>query len=210
MRSHGQQAIAGELFPLLDTPDGQTPLGNSVAIVVGFAAGLGLMFGLDAALDKCNPEDDDGDGDNGTSGTTTNHSNADASSGGGLPLAVKKASTAGREDSRGSGREGAADADADYDGLSGGLLEAGSPVDYGSSAVRTENAPGGILAPDVQAFVGRKFDDMAACLASIQSNYDRSAIDHVVHRMRALVDECNRVVRACVCVCACLPACWES
>jgi hypothetical protein len=53
------QAVAGELFPLLETPEGQIPWQTAVAVIVGFVAGLGLMFGLDAAMDKCNPEGDD-------------------------------------------------------------------------------------------------------------------------------------------------------
>ncbi len=176
VRAHGQQAIAGELFPLLDTPDGQTPLGNSVAIVVvGFAASCSaLTLRWTSATPKTTTA---------TATATTAPQAPPPTTAMQTPpleevfLAVKKPSTAGREDSRGSGREGAAVADADYDGLSGGLLEAGSPVDDGSSAVRTENAPGGILAPDVQAFVGRKFDDMTACLArNIISTYVRTYV----------------------------------
>jgi hypothetical protein len=66
------------------------PWHTAVAVIVGFAAGLGLMFGLDAAMDKCNAEEDE----EGSTSAGTEEANAASEEGNAI---IVKASTAGHE-----------------------------------------------------------------------------------------------------------------
>jgi len=53
-----------------------------------------------------------------------------------------------------------------------------------------------LLPPTLQDDVKEIFSNIKACVAEIESKFDRTDMDFVVHRVTAHIDECRRKVRA--------------